>query len=65
MNITERKRAEEVLRESEERFRFLFESSRDAFISLENKNRRANFDVQTRPLAWKSMKKLGGRGYPS
>ncbi|MBI5524965.1 MAG: PAS domain S-box protein [Deltaproteobacteria bacterium] len=34
-DITDRKRAEEALRESEEKFRGLFESSRDAIMTLE------------------------------
>ncbi len=34
-DVTERKRAEETVRESEERFRVLFESSRDAIMTLE------------------------------
>lgn len=34
-NITEQKRAEEALRESEEKFRSLFEGSRDAVMTLE------------------------------
>jgi len=35
VNITERKRAEEALRASEQRYRGLFESSRDAIMTLE------------------------------
>jgi PAS domain S-box-containing protein len=36
IDITERKRLEAVLRESEEKFRLLFESSRDAIVTLDS-----------------------------